>query len=197
MPTNVTVAPLGTLRISTHLISAHHRLPNSSVLQKPLLIYHSVFSSGSSSSSSNSGSSSSISASAVETHLIAVGVVEPQWRYSMYRTTHFHSSSHEVLCVTAGRAKLCFGGEDNPARVEPTVQAGDVMVLPAGMAHRLLDDLSGAGGCFEMVGSYPRGCHWDMCYGKAEEDERVTRIGELPWFERDPIFGDRGPVLDV
>lgn len=71
------------------------------------------------------------------------------------------------------------------------------MVVPAGMAHRLLEDVSGAGPGFEMVGSYPKGCHWDMCYGKAGEEKKVESIGKLPWLDRDPIYGDRGPVLDV
>lgn len=182
---NPTVPSLGTLRVSQHLIPAHKGLPNSSPHNKPLLIYHGVF-------------SVSASAVVVEAHLTAVGVVASQWRYTMYSTTHFHSSSHEILCVAAGRARLCFGGEENPGRVELVVEASDVMVLPAGMAHRLLEDLSGGvGGGFEMVGSYPKGCQWDMCYGKAGEEGKVEGIGKLPWFDRDPVYGDRGPVLDV
>lgn len=182
MPSNATVASLDTFRVSKHFIPAHNRLPNSSILNKPLLIYHSIFDGD---------------ASAVESLLMSVGVVVPQWRYSMYSTTHFHSTSHEVLCVTSGRARLCFGGDENPHRVEPTVQAGDVMILPAGVAHRLVEDLDAARAGFEMVGSYPEGFHWDMCYGKAGEMEKVRNIGGLPWFQKDPIFGDHGPVLDV
>lgn len=182
MTSNTTVALLDTLCVSKHLIPAHDRLPNSSILDKPLLIYRSAFIGD---------------ASAVESHLRFIGVVVPQWRYTMYSTTHFHSTSHEVLCVTSGRAKLCFGGEDNPDRVTPTVQRGDVMIVPAGMAHRLLQDMNDASGAFEMVGSYPNGCHWDMCYGVPGEDEKVESTRSLPWFQRDPIFGDHGPVLEV
>ena len=112
----------------------------------------------------------------------------------MYSTTHFHSTTHEVLCISRGRAKLCFGGEDNPDRVEPVVQVGDIMVLPAGVGHRLLEDLDGG---FEMVGSYPVGCDWDMCYGRKGEEEKVKGIFKVEWFKRDPIYGDEGPVLDV
>lgn len=186
---SVSVASLSTLRISKHLIPAHDGLPNSSILHKPLLIYHSAFAAD--------DEKNTVSTSAVESHLTSIGVVVPHWRYSMYPTTHFHSTTHEVLCVTSGRARLCFGGEENPDRVEPTVQAGDVMVLPAGLAHRLLEDLSGRGRGFEMVGSYPKGFDWDMCYGKAGEDDKVKSIGKLEWFRKDPIFGECGPVLDV
>ena len=112
----------------------------------------------------------------------------------MYSTSHFHSTSHEVLAGSRGRAKLCFGHEENPERVEPLVEKGDVMVVPAGVAHRLLEDLEGG---FEMVGSYPKGASWDMCYGREGEEKKVWGVKGLGWFERDPVYGDEGPVLDV
>jgi len=51
----------------------------------------------------------------------------------MYSTTHFHSTTHEVLCISKGRAKCCFGGEGNPDRLEVELGKGDVVVLPAGV----------------------------------------------------------------
>ncbi|KAK5175523.1 uncharacterized protein LTR77_000662 [Saxophila tyrrhenica] len=103
-------------------------------------------------------------------------------------------TSHEVLGISSGRARLCFGHEDNPKRVEEVLEQGDVIVIPAGVAHRLLEDLEGG---FEMVGCYPRGCSWDMCYGREGEEAKVKGIGGLGWFERDPVYGDEGPVLEV
>ncbi len=196
MPSSkATPTPLAELKVSKHYIPAHGPLmPNSSALNKPLLIYHGVFPPADTAAAARSSSSI---ASAIEAHLRSVGVVAPQWRYTMYSTSHFHSTSHEVLCVSRGRARLCFGGEANPGRVEPVVRRGDVLVLPAGVAHRLLDDLQPGGGGFEMVGSYPVGCDWDMCYGRAGEEDRVRAIAGLKWFTRDPIYGDEGPVLDV
>jgi len=116
----------------------------------------------------------------------------PQWRYTMYSQTHFHSTTHEVLCVSSGNAKLCFGGEENPSRLEALVQEGDVIIIPAGVGHRLLDDFNSG---FEMVGSYPIGKSWDMCYGKEGEDDEVKKISSLEWFERDPLYGHEGPTL--
>ena len=112
----------------------------------------------------------------------------------MYSQSHFHSTSHEVLCVASGKAKLCFGGEDNPKRVTPEVQQGDVMVVPAGVAHRLLEDIEGG---FSMVGSYPIGKKWDMCYGKEGEKDKIKMIGGLGWFDRDPIYAEEGPSLQL
>jgi len=179
------LTPLQDLRITSHEIPAFNLIPNTSIQHKPLLIYHSAF---------QPSSSAATNASAIEAHLNTVGVVTPHWRYTMYSMTHFHSTSHEVLCVAAGKARLCFGAEDNPKRLEPVVETGDVIVVPAGVGHRLLEDLEGG---FTMVGSYPKGKSWDMCYGKEGEEEKVKRIGDLGWFERDPIYGDKGPVLNV
>ena len=67
-------------------------------------------------------------------------------------------------------------------------------MVPAGVGHRLLEDLNGG---FEMVGSYPKGKNWDMCYGKEEEEEKVKGISRLGWFTKDPIYEDSGPVLEV
>lgn len=74
------------------------------------------------------------------------------------------------------------------------VKRGDVIIVPAGVGHRLLDDFNSG---FQMVGSYPRGKQWDMCYGNEDEEERVKRINDLGWFDKDPLYGDQGPVLEI
>ena len=180
-PSKAPLKALKDVRVSSHQIPAFDLIPNTSIQKKPLLVYHSAF-------------HSSVSASTIESHLSAVGVVTPQWRYTMYSQSHFHSTAHEVLCVTSGKASLCFGGEENPKRVENVLEKGDVMVVPAGVAHRLLKDIDGG---FNMVGSYPTGKSWDMCYGREGEEEKVKGIGSLGWFDRDPIYGDEGPCLRV
>ena len=173
--------PLKSLKLSSHQIGAHQLTPNTSIQHKPLMIYHQAF-------------PPKISASAIESHLTKIGVVTPQWRYTMYSRSHFHSTAHEVLCVYSGSARLCFGGESNPERFEPLLESGDVIVVPAGVAHRLMEDVSGH---FSMVGSYPKGKNWDMCYGESGEEEKIKGIANLGWFQKDPIYGDEGPVLDI
>ncbi|KAL2108542.1 hypothetical protein VUR80DRAFT_3705 [Thermomyces stellatus] len=174
--------PLSSLTVSKHHIPAHNLTPNTSIQNKPLLIYHSAF------------EPARASASAIESHLASVGAVSPEWRYSMYPVSHFHSTTHEVLCVSNGKAKLCFGEEENEARVEPTVEKGDVIIVPAGVAHRLLEDVQGG---FQMVGSYPPGKSWDMCYGRKGEEDRINGIKGLDWFSKDPVYGEQGPCLEV
>ena len=126
---------LSSLRVSQHMIPAFKLHPNTSIQKKPLLICRGAF-------------PSPCSASAIETHIRSIGVVEPAWRYTMYSTSHFHSTTHEVLCIASGRARCCFGSEQNPERVEPVLEAGDVVIVPAGVSHRLLEDLDGG---FQMV----------------------------------------------
>ena len=93
------------------------------------------------------------------------------------------------------RQTECDGGDDNPHRVETQCEAGDVIIIPAGVAHRLLNDYNSG---YQMVGSYPQGsAKWDMCYGKAGEENKVETIKKLAWFAKDPIYGERGPVIDT
>lgn len=66
-----------------------------------------------------------------------------------------------------------------------------MIIVPAGVGHRLLHDYNND---FEMVGSYPKGKSWDMCYGKIEEEENIKAISGLGWFDRDPLYGDTGPL---
>ncbi|OJD25092.1 hypothetical protein ACJ73_03548, partial [Blastomyces percursus] len=153
--------------------------PNTSIQHKPLLIY---------------AFQPTATASEITQHLIKTGVVEPQWIYSMYPYSHFHSTGHEALNIVSGKAKLCFGHEDNPERFEAVVASGDVLVVHAGVAHRLLAGIEGG---FKMVGAYPKGKEWDMCYGIEEEGNKSPEIRKVSWFERDPLYGDRGPVLDL
>ncbi|KAL6704052.1 hypothetical protein ACN47E_008816 [Coniothyrium glycines] len=175
---SLNLTPLSTLRLSTHHIPSHGLIPNTSAHGHPLFLYHSAF-------------PASTSPSVIESHLPANGI-SPQWRYTMYTTSHFHSTTHEILCVFSGRARLLFGGESNPGRVEAEVGAGDAIVVPAGVAHMLLKDHDGD---FEMVGGYPKGYSWDMCYGKDGEENMSEKIKTLDWLKRDPLYGDDGPVL--
>jgi uncharacterized protein YjlB len=130
----------------------------------------------------------------------------------MYRRTHYHSTTHEILCVYSGSARLLFGGEKNEGKVEIEVKAGDMVVVPVGVGHRLMEEIQGEEDgeeegdqidvrdsdrkCgFMMVGAYPDGCVWDMCFGKEEEGDKTEAVKQVKWLEKDPLYGDDGPVL--
>ena len=61
--------------------------------------------------------------------LFAANLWPPAWRNSVHPFQHFHSNAHEALGVARGHGQVQFGG---PAGETLDVQAGDVVVLPAG-----------------------------------------------------------------
>lgn len=112
------------------------------------------------------------------------------WRNGVFDYHHFHSNTHEVLGIAAGRARLQFGGPEGPA-VE--VRSGDMAVLPAGTGHKRLD----ASADFLVVGAYPAGQEdYDLLRGDpGEEESAKQRIAAVPLPEADPVYGARGPLL--
>lgn len=114
------------------------------------------------------------------------------WVDGVYRYHHFHSTSHEVLGVVSGSARIQFGGEQGQI-IE--VRAGDVAVLPAGTGHCN----KGASADFQVVGAYPQGQeNWDLRTGKADERPKVLdNISRTPLPQADPVYGVSGPLVDI
>lgn len=108
------------------------------------------------------------------------------WRNGVYPYHHYHSTAHEVLGMYQGEARLQLGGPDG---VTLEVMAGDVLIIPAGVAHKNL----GASDDFACVGAYPPGQRFDMNYGKAGERPRADQnIARVPLPATDPVYGNRG-----
>lgn len=110
------------------------------------------------------------------------------WRNGIYGYHHYHSTAHEVLGVYSGSCKVQLGGPEGRSF---EIKKGDVVLIPAGVAHKNL----GSSSDFRVVGAYPEGQSWDMNYGKPGErpaaDENIAKVA-LP--EMDPVFGKEGPV---
>jgi hypothetical protein len=145
------IKPYSDIQVTCHQIPKWKRIPNTSLQSKPLMIYHQAF---------------DASADELSEHLQKVGEVSPSWVYSMYSQPHFHSTIHEVLGVVSGSARLCFGGEENPGRFEPTVSKGD--------KWRILQD----GRCLssKQILGY-------VLWGTGEE-AKCKNIPTLGWFHR-------------
>jgi len=113
------------------------------------------------------------------------------WRNGVYFFAHYHSTSHEVLGVYDGTAKLRLGGEDGRT-VE--IRAGDVILIPAGVAHQNI----GASLDFSVVGAYPDGRQWDLLRGlPGERPNSDHTIAALPIPDYDPIYGVNGPLRQI
>lgn len=108
------------------------------------------------------------------------------WRNGVYDFDHYHSNAHEVLGVARGSATLQLGGNAGQA---VSVEAGDVLVLPAGTGHRRLT----ASADFTAIGAYPPGQeHYDICRTRSAEAE--LRVSKLARPATDPVHGGDGPL---
>lgn len=112
------------------------------------------------------------------------------WTNGIYDYHHYHSISHEVLGVYAGEAQVQLGGPDG---VILPFRKGDVMLIPAGVAHKCISSTAD----FGVVGAYPPGQeNYDVLYGLAGErpaaDGRIVAVA-LP--ETDPVYGENGPMV--
>jgi uncharacterized protein YjlB len=112
------------------------------------------------------------------------------WRNGIYPFPHYHSTAHEVLGICRGEARVRFGGA---AGIVLAVRRGDVVVIPAGVGHQNL----GASADLLVVGAYPAGQRWDLCYGKPQERSRALRnITRVPLPSTDPLYGAEGPLVE-
>jgi uncharacterized protein YjlB len=113
------------------------------------------------------------------------------WTQGIYTYHHYHSITHEVLGVCKGETVLMLGGENG---ITLFIQQGDVLVLPAGVAHMNL----GQENDVTCVGGYPDGRDYDMNYGKPGERPKAdNNIASLLLPETDPVFGKKGGLTEI
>jgi uncharacterized protein YjlB len=112
------------------------------------------------------------------------------WKDIILPYDHFHSTTHEVLGLLKGKARLMIGGKDGQ---EIIVETGDVIVIPAGVGHYSLDNSID----YQFVGGYPNGAAWDLKISLAENAATIMEeIAKIPLPNTDPIFGENGPLVD-
>ena len=112
------------------------------------------------------------------------------WRNGVYPYHHYHSITHEAVGVYSGRAQLQLGGEKGE-KIE--VQAGDVVVIPAGVGHKKIS----ASEDFAVLGAYPDGKDYDLLTGKEGERPKADgHIAAVPLPETDPVLGKEGGITE-
>lgn len=158
----------------THLFEDDGGIPNSRL---PVLVYHGV--------------EAARGASSCEELFESNGWLG-SWRDGIFSYHHFHSTAHEVLGIVSGSAAVILGGPSVGKRFE--VQAGDVLVLPAGTGH--CNDGSSAD--LLVIGAYPDGMSWDLRRGDpSEHDEVLQNISRVPLPRADPVEGADGSLVGL
>jgi uncharacterized protein YjlB len=113
------------------------------------------------------------------------------WRNGIFGYHHYHATAHEVLGVATGTVTVQLGGDEGPIL---ELVAGDVVILPAGIAHKNLDSSDD----LVVVGAYPPGQIWDINTGGEDERPRVDEsIAAVPLPKSDPVYGVEGPLVSL
>ena len=163
------------ITVEEHLFTDDGHVPNNPYL--PLIVYRAVLKTG------------PRAAAACEA-LFAGNDWSAAWVDGIYAHHHYHSTAHEVLGIVAGSVRVRLGGEGGKT-VE--LRAGDVVVIPAGVAHKS----EGASPDLVVVGAYPGGGSPDIRKPSAQERERARRnITEVALPAYDPVYGKSGPLLE-
>ena len=103
------------------------------------------------------------------------------WDAGIFEYHHYHSTTHEALGIYKGHTKVQLGG---PAGKVIFIEKGDVLIIPAGVAHKNL----GAENAVGTIGAYPNGRDYDMNYGKPGERPGTDQnIKKVPVPSGDPL----------
>ena len=150
------------------------------------------------------------------------------FRYGQTQVSHYHSRSHECMAVLTGHATIRFGVADTTTDladstygseweaggIEIRAKAGDIFIIPAGVAHKTYDtrpiadfalltpgkgqgieaadprqalvDLELSG--FTMLGAYPNDTNWDFVAESTDPEDRA-KTWAVPKPEKDPALG--------
>ncbi|MBL0405933.1 cupin domain-containing protein [Microvirga aerilata] len=113
------------------------------------------------------------------------------WLGGIHDYHHYHPNTHEVLGVASGSGQIRFGGEDGDL---VAVTMGDVIVIPAGVAHALIN----ASDDFAVVGAYPGGADYDTVRDDPKAlNASQQRIAQVPLPPSDPVDGANGPLTKL
>lgn len=111
------------------------------------------------------------------------------WQSGIFTYQHYHSNTHEVMGCYRGQTELQLGG---PHGVIITFAKGDVLIIPAGVAHKNLSDEHSVA----CVGAYPDGREYDMKRGRKDERPKADEnIISVPLPAQDPLYGKTGELI--
>ena len=113
------------------------------------------------------------------------------WLNGVFSYWHYHAQSHEVLGCVAGSAHVGFGGDHG---ISTDFNAGDVVLIPAGVGHKRLSQQPG----FLVVGGYPPGQNGAITdAGQADLEAAIALADAVSVPRTDPVLGNTGGLHDV
>ena len=113
------------------------------------------------------------------------------WVGGVFSYHHYHSIVHEVLGVFSGWLDVQLGG---PKGQTVRLHCGDVVVIPAGVAHKQVHaEYPG------VVGAYPDGMDHDLIReGEIKKRaQAIINIAKVPRPLADPVLGSDGGILRI
>jgi uncharacterized protein YjlB len=110
------------------------------------------------------------------------------WRDGVHGFTHWHCHAHEVLGIYSGEVTVQFGGQSG---VTLRATPGDVLILPAGTAHRKISQRGRLG----VVGAYPTGQSPDLRTAGGPRAADAAAVARVPLPACDPVYGRDGPLV--
>jgi len=113
------------------------------------------------------------------------------WHNGVFTYHHYHSITHEVLGFIEGSTTLMLGGETGR---QIRVHKGDVLIIPAGVAHRNLEEEHQV----SCIGAYPGGHDYDINTGRQGERPAADRnIAAVPLPAQDPLYGPHEGICRI
>lgn len=161
--------------VNSFLLHDDGIFPNNSSL--PVIHYKQIFS-----------IPSFFAAQAIKKHFASHGWTK-SWKGTVHHVNHYHSKTHLVLGAYHGRAELIIGGNSG---TNVWFEAGDVLIIPAGVAHKKLDPKAQ----ISCVAAYPEGREVDLQVGaRSERPAADHSIQLVPLPKKDPVFGADGELM--
>ncbi len=119
-------------------------------------------------------------------HLFAANRWLGAWTGSLYDFDHVHPDAFEVLGIVRGAGSVVCGG---PSGTRVDVSPGDVVVIPAGAAHRAEP------GPLVVVGAYFEDARPDTIRVREGEQLAVAeQASNVAAPDMDPVYGAGGPL---
>jgi uncharacterized protein YjlB len=167
--------PIIELKLETHHLHADDGIPNNRL---PLIVYRGALSGD---ALSPDGCS----------ELFQRNGWQRTWLNGVFPYWHYHPLAHEVLGCVAGKAHVGFGGDNG---IATDFNAGDVVLIPAGVGHKRLSQEPG----FLVVGGYPPGQSSAICNADDMDiDAAIEKASAVPIPASDPLTGESGGLHEV